>query len=269
MNGANRGDGGGTYRLRTHGSGTYGFGTYGPSRAWVPVIALATGVLTLVAAWPGGLGTPRPVEVVQGASAAGYRFIAGMTAGLTWLPPVLDVAAALGLVALGVVVLAVGWAGRGVPYRLAGVVLGLVATVVAYGASEAVKLAVDEERPCRAIDVGMAVVCPPTGDWSFPSNHATCAGALAMALLLIRPRLGLAVGVPLAVAVALARVAEGVHYPHDVLAGLLCGASVTAVLIPVLTPPLARLHTRLRPPARDLQGRGPAARAARPRGDLS
>ncbi|MQA98159.1 MAG: phosphatase PAP2 family protein [Streptosporangiales bacterium] len=128
-----------------------------------------------------------------------------------------------------------------------GVVLGLLATVLAYGGSEAVKLVVDEERPCRVIDgLGLAAVCPPAGDWSFPSNQATCAGALAMALLLIRPRLGL-LTVPVAGLVALARVAEGVHYPHDVLAGLIWGAVVSAVLLPLFAPlarrlPAAGLH---------------------------
>lgn len=234
MNGAKCGDDG-------RPAGFEGVGGSRGVRVWVPVLAVVVAALAVVAAWPGGVGTPRPVEVVQGVSAAGYRLIAGAAAGVPWLHPLLDIVATGGLVALGVALLVVGWSGRGIPGRVAGVMLGLVATLVAYGGSEAVKLAVDEVRPCRAIDLGLAAICPPAGDWSFPSNHAACAGALAIALVMIRPRLGLAVGVPLALLVAVARVAEGVHYPHDVLVGLTCGAATAVVLLAALTPPLTRL----------------------------
>jgi undecaprenyl-diphosphatase len=102
-------------------------------------------------------------------------------------------------------------------------------TVVAYGTSEVVKLLVTEERPCRVVDVATVLVCPAPGDWSWPSNHSTIAGALAVACLLVAPRLWPAV-VPLALAVAGARVAAGVHYVHDVLSGLALGVLVTCLV---------------------------------------
>ncbi|WP_423463252.1 phosphatase PAP2 family protein [Promicromonospora sp. MS192] len=101
-------------------------------------------------------------------------------------------------------------------------------TVTAYATSEAVKVLVAEERPCRTVDVATVLDCPVPGDWSWPSNHATIAGALAVACLLVAPRLWPAV-VPLALAVAGARVAAGVHYVHDVASGL-----ALAVLLTVL-----------------------------------
>ncbi|MEU9919376.1 phosphatase PAP2 family protein [Streptomyces sp. NPDC051001] len=102
---------------------------------------------------------------------------------------------------------------------IAGSVLTGLGTVVAYAVSEAVKLVVDEERPCRALRAGVASVaeCPGVGDWSFPSNHATLAAGLAVGLAVLRPRLT-AITLPLAGAAALLRVLVGVHYPHDVLA---------------------------------------------------
>ena len=70
------------------------------------------------------------------------------------------------------------------------------------------------------------VACPPHGDWSFPSNHATIAGAAAVALALAwrgTPWLT----APLALLMAFSRVFVGVHYPHDVRsAGLALGALV-------------------------------------------
>jgi membrane-associated phospholipid phosphatase len=80
--------------------------------------------------------------------------------------------------------------------------------------------------------------CPPVGDWAFPSNHATIAGAAAAGLLLARPRPTRATWlvVPLAVMAAALRVVTGVHYPHDVLAGLLLGAAIAVAFVLGLAP---------------------------------
>jgi membrane-associated phospholipid phosphatase len=104
-----------------------------------------------------------------------------------------------------------------------------VGTVAAYATSEVVKLMVTEERPCRVVDVATVLPCPAPGDWSWPSNHSTIAGALAVTCLLVAPRLWPLV-VPLALAVAGARVAAGVHYVHDVVSGLAVGVVLTCLV---------------------------------------
>ncbi|MFD2793135.1 phosphatase PAP2 family protein [Promicromonospora vindobonensis] len=104
-----------------------------------------------------------------------------------------------------------------------------VGTLGAYSVSEVVKLVVTEERPCRVVDAATVLACPAPGDWSWPSNHSTIAGALAVACVLVAPRLWSAV-VPLALAVAGARVAAGVHYVHDVASGLALGVLVTCLV---------------------------------------
>lgn len=126
-------------------------------------------------------------------------------------------------------------------------------TVAAYATSEVVKLAVTEERPCRAVDFATVLACPAPGDWSWPSNHSTIAGALAVACLLVVPRLWPVV-VPMALAVAGARVAAGVHYVHDVASGLALGAAVTC-LVALLVHAGAQRFTR-----RSTSRRSPAAR---------
>ncbi len=66
----------------------------------------------------------------------------------------------------------------------------------------------------------------PSHDPSFPSDHATLAFALAMALFLISKR----VGVPaliLAGLIGLARVYAGEHYVSDVIGGALIGTLAT------------------------------------------
>ncbi len=100
------------------------------------------------------------------------------------------------------------------------------AMVVAFGVSSLVKLAFGEQRPCRVLPIGrVAVACPPLGDYAFPSNHAVLAGAAAMALWGLERRLGVLAAAN-AVLIAASRVYIGVHYPHDVVAGLLLGAVV-------------------------------------------
>lgn len=139
-----------------------------------------------------------------------------------------DLVAGQGLLVLVVtaVLVALSTAVRGERDRFRLTVAAGVGAVLAYGASELIKAMVTEERPCRATTVDTVLSCPPPGDWSWPSNHATIAAALATACLLVAPKLWPLV-VPVAAAVALARVAGGVHYPHDVLAGAALGVAVT------------------------------------------
>lgn len=134
---------------------------------------------------------------------------------------------------------------RGSAAAMARAVLAPVVTVLAYAVSETVKEVWQEDRPCRALgDVATIVACPEFGDWSFPSNHSTIAGAAAVAILWSGVRLGvLALG--LAGLAAASRVFVGVHYPHDVVAGLALGAAV-ALVLPVVARALTPAVDRLR-----------------------
>ncbi|GHJ10778.1 hypothetical protein TPA0907_51450 [Micromonospora humidisoli] len=133
------------------------------------------------------------------------------------------------LLGLLLVALAVPRLRRADPWSRALALVAPATVVLAYGCSELLKSLLDEERPCRGAVTILAAPCPPPGDWSFPSNHATIAGALATAVLLLSPRWGL-LAAPLALLAAFSRVFVGVHYPHDVLAGLLLGLAVTLLV---------------------------------------
>ncbi len=78
-------------------------------------------------------------------------------------------------------------------------------------------------------------------DPSFPSDHATAAFAIAVALLLRHRKAGWpALG--LAVVLSLARVGVGTHYPSDVVAGAAIGTAAALVLWhPSVRRPLHRL----------------------------
>lgn len=120
------------------------------------------------------------------------------------------------------------------------------AAAVAYGFSELTKSLVEERRPCRVLGgVDPVGICPPIGDWAFPSNHTTAAIAIAVGLALTWRRLGV-VSLLLAAAVAYSRVFLGVHYPHDVLVGTVLGTVVVLLVMLPLARPIATLVGRLR-----------------------
>jgi hypothetical protein len=115
------------------------------------------------------------VEVTGGASASVYRSVTRAAADApSWLGPLLEVATEGTLVILGMLLV---WMGATAIRRkdtrgVAGSVLTGLGTVTAYAVSEAVKLVVDEERPCRAVHAGAETVteCPGSGDWSCMSS---------------------------------------------------------------------------------------------------
>ncbi|MGY1703955.1 bifunctional phosphatase PAP2/diacylglycerol kinase family protein [Geodermatophilus sp. SYSU D00697] len=67
----------------------------------------------------------------------------------------------------------------------------------------------------------------PLATHSFPSGHAASAGAFVTGVALESPLAGAALA-PVGLAVGYSRVHVGVHYPGDVVAGLVVGATVAA-----------------------------------------
>ncbi|MEW1643665.1 phosphatase PAP2 family protein [Streptomyces sp. NPDC091219] len=141
-----------------------------------------------------------------------------------WLDSTVSVWSAYGLAVFAVLMLVGWWRARRTGAEAAVTALAVpVVVVAAYGIDSLLKSAVRESRPCRSLRVVTLEACPASGDWSFPSNHATIAAASAVALFFVSRRLG-AVAAVAALAMALSRVWVGVHYPHDVVAGLAVGA---------------------------------------------
>ena len=84
----------------------------------------------------------------------------------------------------------------------------------------------------------------PSGDPSFPSDHATAAFAIAVSIFLRHRKAGV-LALALATIVALSRVVVGTHYPSDVLGGALIG-TLAALFFwwPPVREPLHRLADR-------------------------
>jgi membrane-associated phospholipid phosphatase len=161
--------------------------------------------------------------VISGFDDGAYRDMVALARHTTWLNGAANLWSDYGLL-LFVVLAAIGFRRSGATWRALWVP---GAMVVAYVASSVVKIGFGEQRPCRTLPaVGHIVsACPPLGDYAFPSNHAVIAGAAAVAVWRLDRRLGVVAAVN-AVVVAASRVYIGVHYPHDVVAGLLLGALV-------------------------------------------
>lgn len=96
-------------------------------------------------------------------------------------------------------------------------------------------------RPYEVHPADVQLFLSPSPDPSFPSDHATAAFAIAIALVLRHRAAGVAALV-LAVLVGISRPALGTHYPSDVLAGAALGAAAALLL---WTPPLRARLDRL------------------------
>ncbi|MEU3557455.1 phosphatase PAP2 family protein [Streptomyces fragilis] len=79
---------------------------------------------------------------------------------------------------------------------------------------------------------GLEVLVEGKDDFSFVSDHATLAMAMAVALFLAHRKFGV-VAILLAVLAGLSRVYMGVHYPTDVAGGFALGTAVALLLSPV------------------------------------
>jgi undecaprenyl-diphosphatase len=125
-----------------------------------------------------------------------------------------------------------------------------VGMLLAVGLNQPIVAAVHEARPYTTLH-GILVLASPSADPSFPSDHATMAGAVTAGLFLVSWRLGLLAAVAAAV-MGFARVYIAAHYPMDVLAGYAVGAAVTLLGYWIARRPLTALlgqleRTRLRP----------------------
>lgn len=131
---------------------------------------------------------------------------------------------------------------NGDPARMARALLAPLAVLIAVALNQPIVHAVNEPRPYTAMP-HVLVLVHRSLDASFPSDHATMAGAAATGLWFVSRRLGLVTAVA-AVLMGFTRVYVGAHYPFDVLAGLAVGAISAAALILTLSKPVEHFVRR-------------------------
>lgn len=200
------------------------------TRVFAVVVLLCS--LALFAPWPGSLSV-----VVTRSLTSGFEASFGEALSTV----------ALLLLAVGAATTAaLAWfrsPGRSIALVRSGLVGGGFGVVLAYAASEGLKALFQQPRPCAAWN--LQGPCPPAGDWSLPSNHATLAfAAVVVIALATRSLWATVIATAVALLVAIGRMMEGMHYLHDVALGALLGGGVTLVCAVLATGVRRRLQSQ-------------------------
>lgn len=156
----------------------------------------------------------------------------------TWFDRVMEFVGEFGIMfAMVLVVLWCWWSvrRRGTTEDSVTAVAGLVWAPLAAGIALLINIPIRGfvERPRPFFDhKGLEVLVKGKTDFSFVSDHATMAMAIAVGLFVANRKFGL-VAIALALLEGFCRVYMGVHYPTDVIGGLALGTAVALLLAPL------------------------------------
>jgi undecaprenyl-diphosphatase len=128
---------------------------------------------------------------------------------------------------------------RDVKWKVASV-SALAAAAIAMLTNQVVSQLWERPRPFTAHPALTHLLAAASPDPSFPSDHAAAAFAIAFAVLALSRRAGI-VFLAAATLIALSRVALGLHYPSDVLAGMGVGWGSALLVTGAGRPWIARL----------------------------
>jgi undecaprenyl-diphosphatase len=134
---------------------------------------------------------------------------------------------ALFVATLAIVFLAARGAGHSAWRRAS--VAAVLSAGLALAVGKVISELVDRARPFVADPSGVHLFSAHAADAGFPSDHATAAFAIATAIFLRKRGWGIFALVA-ATVLSVGRVAIGIHYPSDVLAGAALGAAAALVL---------------------------------------
>lgn len=121
-------------------------------------------------------------------------------------------------------------------YKVRGLTLFLgLALTIAFSdliGGQFVKKHFERERPFQNKEI-QVVKRSDAGGYSFYSNHASNMAAFATFTLMTFPTMAW-FAIPVALLVAYSRIYNGVHYPSDVVAGMLAGVLIAYVIVECL-----------------------------------
>jgi undecaprenyl-diphosphatase len=189
-----------------------------------------------------------------------FRDVNELTRDTPWLHVEMLAYAAYGTVLFAALLLVGWWVARSSRdlVRVAAALWAPVGALVALGINQLLVHAWHEPRPYDVLS-HIAVLAHRSTDYSFPSDHAVMAGAVAGGLLLVHRRLG-AVALAAALLMAFARVYIGAHWPGDVVVGLVVGVVVViGGFVALRRPAVALVRALASTPLRPLLVAGDAA----------
>ena len=123
-------------------------------------------------------------------------------------------------------------------WRLASV-SALVAAGIAMITNQAITHVWDRPRPFATHVVATHLLSAPSPDPSFPSDHAAAAFAIAFCVLAFVRWAGVGF-LAAATLIGLSRIALGLHYPSDVLAGMVVGWAAAMLVVHLGRPTIQR-----------------------------
>lgn len=172
-----------------------------------------------------------------------------------WLHEPMRLFAQYGVVLFAVLLLVSFWLARREDTRsVAAALWAPVGAALALGLAQPVSHYFAAPRPYTVYPHALVLVAR-SADYTFPSDHATMAGAVAVGIAVThrRARPIVVTAVVAALLMAGARVYVGAHFPRDVIVGLVFGGVVSIVGWLVVRRPLELLTARLtRTPLRPL-----------------
>ena len=101
--------------------------------------------------------------------------------------------------------------------------------LVAITAASVISRLIGRLRPFLVSTNIVSLIPPPSSVYALPSGHASVAFAVAIALAWADRRIGI-IAFAMAILITSARVMAGVHYPTDILAGMMNGFIAFAVV---------------------------------------
>lgn len=138
-----------------------------------------------------------------------------------WLTPIMKLITSLGnggwfWIALSLLLLCFKKTRKAGIYALISLAIGALITNLW------LKVWICRTRPYEVVE-GLKILITAPHDWSFPSGHTTASFAAGMIYYKTLPKPYGSAALVLAALIALSRLYVGVHYPTDVLGGLLVG----------------------------------------------
>ena len=99
-----------------------------------------------------------------------------------------------------------------------------ITAVLSIAVYKLIKEITGRQRPCN-VHEDIYLAADPLDLYSFPSGHTLHAVSFTLVVMNYYPELGL-ICIPFVVCIALSRIILGLHYPTDVVAGMVIGATL-------------------------------------------